>query len=77
MKADIIGRTLIPEVNLAREAQICYLSVVATITDYDVWANHPVTSAEIIDTLAKNVDKTKKVITELVATIPATRNKYA
>ena len=74
MKADIIGMTLVPEVNLAREAQICYLSI-ATITDYDVWANHPVTSAEIIDTLAKNVEKTKKVITELVATIPATRNK--
>ncbi len=76
MKADIIGMTLVPEVNLAREAQICYLSV-ATITDYDVWANHPVTSAEIIETLAKNVEKTKKLIAELVATIPEVRNKCA
>src|ERR687890_509369 len=76
MKADIIGMTLVPEVNLAREAQICYLSI-ATITDYDVWANHPVTSAEIIETLAKNVEKTKKLIAELVATIPAARNKCA
>ena len=74
MKADIIGMTLVPEVNLAREAEICYLSI-ATITDYDVWANHPVTSAEIIEMLAKNVEKTKKLIAELVATIPAARNK--
>ncbi len=74
MNADIIGMTLVPEVNLAREAQICYLSI-ATITDYDVWANHPVTSAEIIETLAKNVEKTKKLIAELVATIPVVRNK--
>jgi 5'-methylthioadenosine phosphorylase len=69
-----ICMTLVPEVNLAREAEICYLSI-ATITDYDVWANHPVTSAEIIETLAKNAEKTKKLIAELVATIPAERNK--
>jgi 5'-methylthioadenosine phosphorylase len=73
MKADIIGMTLVPEVNLAREAEICYVSI-ATITDYDVWANHPVSSAEIIEMLAKNVEKTKKLIAELVATIPAVRN---
>ena len=76
MKADIIGMTLVPEVNLAREAQICYISL-ATITDYDVWTNHPVTSAEIIETLAKNVEKTKRLIAEMVATIPAARNKCA
>jgi 5'-methylthioadenosine phosphorylase len=73
MKADIIGMTLVPEVNLAREAEICYVSI-ATITDYDVWANYPVSSAEIIEMLAKNVEKTKKSIAELVATIPAVRN---
>ncbi|MEP0823882.1 MAG: S-methyl-5'-thioadenosine phosphorylase [Nitrososphaera sp.] len=76
MKADIIGMTLVPEVNLAREAEICYLSI-ATVTDYDVWADHPVTSSEIIETLAKNVEKTKKLITELVPSIPIARNKCA
>jgi 5'-methylthioadenosine phosphorylase len=72
--ADIIGMTLVPEVNLAREAEICYLSI-ATITDYDVWSRLPVTSAEIIETLAKNVEKTKKLITELMTAIPTARNK--
>ncbi len=76
MKADVIGMTLVPEVNLAREAEICYLSI-ATVTDYDVWADHPVTSSEIIETLAKNVEKTKKLITELVPAIPVARSKCA
>ena len=74
LKADIIGMTLVPEVNLAREAEICYLSV-ATVTDYDVWADKPVSSAEIIETLAKNVEKTKKLIADLVPAIPAARKK--
>ena len=40
--ADIIGMTLVPECQLAREAQICYVSI-STVTDYDVWAEKPVT----------------------------------
>lgn len=74
MMADIIGMTLVPEVSLAREAEICYLSV-AMVTDYDVWANKPVSSAEIIEVLAKNVEKTKKLIGDLVPVIPASRKK--
>ena len=73
MKAEIIGMTLVPEVSLAREAEICYLSV-ATVTDYDVWADKPVSSAEIIEILAKNVEKTKKFIAEM---LPATPDKRA
>lgn len=74
MKADIIGMTLVPEVSLAREAEICYTSV-ATVTDYDVWAEKPVSSAEIIEMLAKNVEKTKKLIADLVLAIPTARKK--
>lgn len=74
IKADIIGMTLVPEATLAREAEICYVSV-ATVTDYDVWADKPVSSAEIIETLAKNVEKTKKLISELIPSIPAQRTK--
>ncbi len=72
MKADIIGMTLVPEVTLAREAEICYLSV-ATVTDYDVWSEIPVTSKEIIETLNKNVEKTKKLIAELIPAVPVER----
>jgi len=71
--ADIIGMTLVPECQLAREAQICYASI-STVTDYDVWAEKPVTAKEVLDTLSKNVEKTKIVLTELIDKIPKTRS---
>lgn len=76
MKANIIGMTLVPECALAREAEVCYLSI-ATVTDYDVWANVPVSSKEVIETLHKNVEKTKKLVAELIPAIPAERKKCA
>ncbi len=71
--ADIIGMTLVPECQLAREAQICYASI-STVTDYDVWAEKPVTAKEVLETLSKNVEKTKVVLTELIDKIPKTRS---
>ena len=71
--ADIIGMTLVPECQLAREAQICYASI-STVTDYDVWAEKPVTAKEVLETLSKNVEKTKKILTELIEKIPKTRD---
>ena len=50
--ADIIGMTLVPECQLAREAQMCYASI-STVTDYDVWAEKPVTAKEVLETLQK------------------------
>ena len=60
--ADIIGMTLVPECQLAREAQICYVSL-STVTDYDVWAEKPVTAKDVMETIAKNVEMTKKLLT--------------
>ncbi|MFB5612800.1 MAG: S-methyl-5'-thioadenosine phosphorylase [Nitrosarchaeum sp.] len=71
--ADIIGMTLVPECQLAREAQMCYASI-STVTDYDVWAEKPVTAKEVLETLSKNVERTKKVLTDLINQIPKTRN---
>jgi 5'-methylthioadenosine phosphorylase len=67
--ADIIGMTLVPECQLAREAQLCYLSI-STITDYDVWAEKPVTAKEVIETLSKNVHTTKKILSFLFDLLP-------
>ena len=67
--ADIIGMTLVPECQLAREAQICYVSI-STITDYDVWAEKPVTAKEVMETLAKTVEMTKKILTIVINQIP-------
>ncbi len=73
--AEIIGMTLVPECQLAREAQMCYASI-STVTDYDVWAEKPVTAKEVLETLAKNVKKTKKILANLIEKIPTTR-EYA
>ena len=70
---DIIGMTLVPECQLAREAQICYVSV-STITDYDVWAEKPVTAKEVLETLSKNVEKTKELLRVLIDKIPETKS---
>ena len=61
--------TLVPECQLAREAQICYVSI-ATVTDYDVWAEKPVTAKEVMDTLSKNVQSTKELLLDLIKTMP-------
>lgn len=71
--ADIIGMTLVPECQLAREAQICYVSI-STVTDYDVWAEKPVTAKEVIETLTKNAETTKKILTSLLDVVPSQRS---
>lgn len=74
VKADVIGMTLVPECVLAREAEICYLSI-ATVTDYDVWADKPVSTKEVIETLQKNVQNTRKLLAELIPKIPLPRKR--
>ncbi|MGI0093291.1 MAG: S-methyl-5'-thioadenosine phosphorylase, partial [Nitrosotalea sp.] len=70
--ADIIGMTLVPECQLAREAQMCYVSI-STVTDYDVWADKPVTAKEVLETLSKNVGTTKNILSLLFDSIPEQR----
>ena len=67
--ADIIGMTLFQECQLAREAQMCYVSI-STVTDYDVWAEKSVTAKEVMDTLSKNAQITKKLLAELIHNMP-------
>ena len=71
--ADIIGMTLVPECQLAREAQMCYTSI-STVTDYDAWAEKPVTAKDVMETLSKNVERIKKLLTELIPNVPTTRH---
>lgn len=71
-KANVIGMTLYPECVLARELQLCYASV-AMITDYDVWAEKPVSVAEVKETMSGNVANLKKLILASVPKVPVTR----
>ncbi|MET1101761.1 MAG: S-methyl-5'-thioadenosine phosphorylase [Pyrodictiaceae archaeon] len=68
-RADIIGMTLVPEVNLACEAQLCY-AVLALVTDYDVWADRPVTAEEVERVMKENIEKAKRVLYKLIPSLP-------
>ena len=71
---DVIGMTNLQEAKLAREAEICYVTV-AMVTDYDCW--HPehdaVTVSDIIANLSKNAENACKVVAAAVAAMPAER----
>ena len=69
---DIIGMTLVPECQLAREAELCYASINA-ITDYDVWAERPVSMEEISANMKRSAWKVKKLITDVISKIPRGR----
>jgi len=60
---DIIGMTNVQEARLAREAEICYVTL-AMVTDYDCW--HPdhesVTADQIIQNLVRNAATAKAVL---------------
>jgi len=71
---DIIGMTLVPECVLAREAEICYVSI-SSITDYDVWSESPVNSKDILEQLKRNVESTRNLITEMIPLIPNERTR--
>ena len=70
--ADVVGMTLVPECVLAREAEVCYASV-ATVTDYDCWKDHSVSTEEIVTTMRANIEKVKKIVVETVAKLPTER----
>jgi len=69
-KVDVIGMTNLQEAKLAREAEICYVTI-ALVTDYDCWKEDEDTlSIEmIIDNLNKNTENAKKVIREAIPEI--------
>lgn len=70
--AEIIGMTIVPECILAKEAEICYVSI-ATITDYDVWKEKMVSVEEIITTLKENVEKTRRLLGAVIPEVPDER----
>lgn len=72
MGAHIIGMTAVPEAQLAREAQMCYTTV-SMVTDYDVWAERPVTAKEITATVSKNGENFAKLLASTLRTMPRSR----
>jgi 5'-methylthioadenosine phosphorylase len=73
--ADVIGMTNLQEAKLAREAEICYVTI-AMVTDYDCWHQHhdQVTVVQIVSVLTKNAENAAKVVTATVGAMPKTRS---
>ena len=73
--ADVIGMTALPEAKLAREAEICYVTL-AFVTDYDCW--HPsyasVTTEMILANLQKGVGTAKEILKLLLPSISQKRD---
>jgi len=72
---DVIGMTNLQEAKLAREAEICYVTV-AMVTDYDCWHPHhdSVTVDQIVAVLVKNAENATRVVRETVAAMPKGRS---
>ncbi|MDG1994958.1 MAG: S-methyl-5'-thioadenosine phosphorylase [Emcibacteraceae bacterium] len=74
---DVIGMTNMPEAKLAREAEMCYVTV-AMVTDFDSW--HPdhgeVDVTEIRKTLGQNSDNARTLVKNLVPILKGNVNRH-
>lgn len=65
---DLVGMTNVPEVFLAREAQICYATL-CIATDYDCWLDDPaqhVSVAQVIARYGSSLERAKMVLHQLI-----------
>jgi 5'-methylthioadenosine phosphorylase len=69
---DVVGMTNLQEAKLAREAEVCYVTL-AMVTDYDCW--HPehdsVTVDQVMANLGRNAATAKAVLRAAVKRLPA------
>ncbi len=71
---DIIGMTNLQEAKLAREAEICYVTI-ALVTDFDCWhESHETVSADmIVNNLQQNCRTAQMIITQAVKDLSDSR----
>ncbi len=75
--AHVIGMTNLTEARLAREAEICYVTL-ALVSDYDCWNEHArdVDIQQIITILANNVQLAQAAIRSALPLIPRERSCF-
>jgi len=71
---DVIGMTNLQEAKLAREAELCYVTI-AMVTDYDCWheEHDAVTVEEIIGNLTTNAENACKLVRSMTRVLPQMR----
>ena len=66
--ASVIGMTALPEAKLAREAEMCYVTL-AFVTDYDVWheAEEDVSVELVVQNLLQNVRTAQTIVKRMAS----------
>ncbi|AKH42453.1 5'-methylthioadenosine phosphorylase [Altererythrobacter atlanticus] len=72
--ADVIGMTAMPEVRLAREAELPY-ALLGMVTDYDCWreGEPEVDVSGVLEVMRTNAVKARRTLAALAASLPAER----
>ncbi len=72
---DVIGMTNLQEAKLAREAEICYVTI-AMVTDYDCWheAHDAVSVDQIIAVLKQNTHNAGRLVPQVIRTLANERS---
>ena len=69
MGGSIVGMTGVPEVVLAREAEMCYASI-SMVTNYGAgMSTQPLTHGEVLDAMRDNSDKMRTLLTGVLTDI--------
>lgn len=72
--AAVVGMTSIPEVVLAKEAELCYATL-CMVTNYGAGiSTTPLTHEEVVDEMAKNVHKMREIFFETISKLKDTRD---
>lgn len=67
----LVGMTNVPEVTLAAEAEICYMTI-SMVSNYGAGiSKNPLTHEEVLESMAENSDKLKALILESIESLPA------
>lgn len=70
---DVIGMTQMSEARLAREAEICYVTM-ALVTDFDCWheaeTGQTVSVEAILQVMQQNIDMAKAILKEAIPAVP-------
>lgn len=75
---DVIGMTAMPEAALAREAELCYLTV-AMVTDFDAWhgEHEAVDVAQVLEVIHRNVANAKALVVAVAEGLAARTSSCA
>ena len=70
---DLVGMTSVPEVVLAREAEICYATI-AMVTNFAAGISpHDLSHQEVLDIMAENAENLRKLIMQTISMLDINR----